>query len=416
MSEHPVVIVGGGLAGLCCARRLAREGIETRLFEAQDRVGGRVRTNLHPGPDGEYRIDRGFQVYLDAYPESRSVLDYAGLRLEAFDPGAAVWSGKRFSHVFDPFRMPTKAAAGFVSPVASLKDILPLAGLHRRILHSSLDDLWAWPEQSTLDLLQETGLSSKAIDGFFRPFFGGVFFDRELATSARFFAFIYRMFAKGAATIPHNGIESIPAQIAHALPDGTVRKRSPVESVASDGVVLEGGERVAAKAVVVATDQPERWIDLPGRPLRWRSIVGLAFAAPASPLKHTVVALDGTGQGPVNHLAVVSDVQPSLAPAGRSLILATILGDRPESDADLEQQARTQLSGWFGAQGVAQWTLLRVDRISHALPDQSAGWLEQRRRPNRVEGVWIAGDHLDNASINGAMESGRRAAELLMAE
>jgi hypothetical protein len=120
-----------GLAGLCCARSLAKQGIETLVLEASDRVGGRVRTEEHEGPHGTYRIDRGFQVYLDAYPEGRSVLDHEALRLGAFEPGAAVWTGKGMAHVFDPFPHAIQSCGRLRRPVASVKDILPLAGLHR---------------------------------------------------------------------------------------------------------------------------------------------------------------------------------------------------------------------------------------------------------------------------------------------
>jgi phytoene dehydrogenase-like protein len=157
-------------------------------------------------------------------------------------------------------------------------------------------------------------------------------------------------------------------------------------------------------------------VDMPSPALKWRSIVSLAYDASRSPLRQTVVALNGKRTGPVNHMAVVSDAQPSLAPAGRSLVLATVIGHDQRDDASLDGAARAQLGEWFESDTTNQWTLLRVDRIARALPDQSAGWLEPRRRPNQIDGVWLAGDHLDNASINGAMESGRRAAEMMLAE
>ena len=42
MSEHGVVIVGAGLAGLAAARRLVERGVEVTVVEARDRVGGRT--------------------------------------------------------------------------------------------------------------------------------------------------------------------------------------------------------------------------------------------------------------------------------------------------------------------------------------------------------------------------------------
>ena len=72
------VIVGAGMAGLCCALRLQEKGIPCLLLEASDEPGGRVRTDRVDG----FLLDRGFQVLLTAYPEARRVLDYKALRLQ----------------------------------------------------------------------------------------------------------------------------------------------------------------------------------------------------------------------------------------------------------------------------------------------------------------------------------------------
>ena len=79
-----IVIVGAGLSGLACARALTARGVEAVVLEADDAVGGRVRTQRQDG----FLIDRGFQVLLTAYPEAQAVFDYDALRLGAFAPGA----------------------------------------------------------------------------------------------------------------------------------------------------------------------------------------------------------------------------------------------------------------------------------------------------------------------------------------
>jgi phytoene dehydrogenase-like protein len=97
-----VVIVGGGVSGLSCARHLHAEGVRFTLLEAADRVGGRIRTDEAEG----YRLDRGFQVLQTAYPEARRILDYARLDLCRFAPGAKVRIRGRFHTVADPLRRP----------------------------------------------------------------------------------------------------------------------------------------------------------------------------------------------------------------------------------------------------------------------------------------------------------------------
>src|SRR5688500_9399960 len=96
--QADVMIVGAGLAGLCCGKRLAECGVWFRILAASGGVGGRVRTC---GVDG-FRRDRGFQIYLTAYPEGRRVLDLAALDLKPFTRGALVWFGGKFHRVADP--------------------------------------------------------------------------------------------------------------------------------------------------------------------------------------------------------------------------------------------------------------------------------------------------------------------------
>ncbi|HEY8506025.1 MAG TPA: FAD-dependent oxidoreductase, partial [Gemmataceae bacterium] len=249
-------------------------------------------------------------------------------------------------------------------------------------------------------------------------------FDRELATSSRLFRFVLRMFAEGDAALPEGGMGAIPAQLAARLPDGSVRLGARVRRVGKGGVTLEGGEEVRARAVVVATEGPEaarlfrgvgpddfgRDVPDPGS----RGTTTLYYAAPVPPVGEPVLVLDADRSGPANHLAVVSAAAPSYAPAGSSLIALSVIGAPGEGDEALDAQARRQMGGWFGA-AVAQWRLLRVYRIPHALPDQRAGALSPPRRPVRVHpGLYVCGDHRDNASIDGAMTSGFRAAQAVM--
>jgi hypothetical protein len=97
-----VFIVGGGLAGLCCARTLREKGVRFQILEASDQIGGRVRTDEVDG----YLLDRGFQVLLTAYPEARRLLDYGRLELKSFAPGTISWHAGRRDKFVDPWRIP----------------------------------------------------------------------------------------------------------------------------------------------------------------------------------------------------------------------------------------------------------------------------------------------------------------------
>lgn len=423
-----VIIIGAGVAGLCAARTLHRSGVRVEVLEASDAVGGRVRTDEVEG----FLLDRGFQVYLSAYPEGEAVLDLAALDLKPMYPGAIVMlpegEGVRGYRVADPWRRPIDAAMAFNSPVATLADKARLAVLDAGWRLGGVDSAWRQPERSSLEELKAAGLSEVAIERFFRPFFGGVFFDRSLETSARMLAFTYRMFATGQTCLPAQGMQRIPEQIALGLPAGTVALRSPVKSLARQGeewlVEVDSGQTRRARRVIVATDgaAAERLVPGMGK-TQWQSTITLHYGidkpAKGEPLAEPVLFLNGgtvDAANPVNHLACVSAAAPAYAPAGRGLVMANVVGDDPRSDADLDAAVRGQVGRWPGFEGAAHWRLLRMDRIRRALPNQSAGALEPAQRPvEGGRGLYVCGDHRDQASINGAMVSGRRAAEAALA-
>ena len=415
---HDVAVVGAGLAGLCCARELTARGLDVTLLEASDGVGGRVRTDELDG----FLLDRGFQVLLTAYEEAARVLDYGSLDLRAFTPGACVRVGGRFSQVSDPFRRPADLLATLASPVGSLADKARLGLLRRSVRSGPPQRVWERPETTTLAELQRLGFSARMIDRFFRPFLGGVLLDDALGTSSRQFAFVFRAFFEGDSVLPMTGIAAIPEQLAAGLPEGVVRLGTPVAAVgpaevAPNGVTLAGGERVAARAVVVAVDGPGAarlaGVAAPAS----RGVLALYFAADRAPLDEPVLLLDGDHGGPVNNACVPSSVAPGYAPAGAALVSASVLAtDDPGDDARLVPAVRDQLRGWFGPQ-VDGWRHLRTYRIAHAQPAQPPPALTPPERDVRVRpGVYVCGDHRDNASINGAMASGRRAAEAVAAD
>lgn len=406
-----VVIVGAGLAGLACGVRLAEVNVPFVILEASDEVGGRVRTNEVQG----FKLDRGFQVLLTAYPDAAELLDYEALDLHPFFSGARVRVSGRFHAIADPMRNPVDGAKTLAAPVGSLFDKARIGRLRRRVSQGSLDDLWRRPETTSLNYLRQAGFSASMVDGFFRPFFGGVFLDPDLRTSSRMLEFIFRMFANGDTALPGTGMQAIPRQLASRLPDGSLQFDARVESIELEGVRLQGGETVPASGVVVATDATSAGQLLPDLITpRTFGTACLYYAAEKAPTREPVLLLDSEPDGPVNNATVISNVSPLYAPPGASLISASTIGVPDVDDATLDRQVREQLVGWWGDQ-VSGWELLRIYRIPDALPRQEPPALSLPRRPVRLgKRRYVCGDHRDNASINGALASGRRAAEAVI--
>jgi phytoene dehydrogenase-like protein len=410
--ERSVVVVGAGLAGLCCALDLTRRGVPVSLLEASDAPGGALRTDSVQG----FLLDRGFQAFQTAYPEARCRLDYAALRLHAFRPGALVrWRG-RLRRLGDPFRAPREAWATLRSGIPTLGDAVRVARLRRELARASLEEILTRPGRAGVDALRRRGFSERMIRGFFQPLFRGVFLEPELATSSRLLEFAFRMFATGPVCLPAAGMGAIPAQLAARLPPGVLRLRARVASVDDDGATLESGERVAARAVVVAASHPEARRLLPELPpIASNAVTTLSFDAPTPPVAEPILVLNGDESGPVSHLCVPSQVAPEYGPKRHALVSVSVLGVPQADDEHLAARVRDQLRGWFGSE-VESWRLLRADRLPDALPRQTPERFDPATRPARVSGArFVCGAHREAASIGGAMRSGRRAARAVLA-
>ena len=364
MARQRVVIVGAGIAGLCCARVAADGGLEVTVLEASDDVGGRVRTDVVDG----FQLDRGFQVYLTAYPEGPRFLNLDALDLRAFEPGALIRMRARseLASLHDAMRQPTTALATLMSPAATVGDKWRTLSLKRDVRRGSAEDLLARPQMTALERLQRAGFSERVIATFFRPFFGGVFLDESLGVSSRAFDFYFRMFADGKVAVPARGMAAIPRQLAAALPAGTVRLNQRVTAISNCLVAVERGDPLLADAIVLATDGDAAADLAPEfvKPVRqWTGTTCLYFAATAGPYRRKlfgrpVILLVERGGGPINHIVSMSDVAGGYAPPDENLVSVNLLGARQEPTDVLERSVRAHLVDILGS-GVDHWRLLR---------------------------------------------------------
>ncbi|MGK5684869.1 NAD(P)/FAD-dependent oxidoreductase [Actinoplanes sp. URMC 104] len=399
-----VVIVGGGLAGLAAARRLDRAGVEWLLVEASDRIGGRVATDVVDG----WHFDRGFQVLNTAYPRVPALVDIDALDMRYFTAGVLVRRGGSLHRLENPLREPLSAAQSLTSGVGTLADRLRFAALATRCATLSPAKLLSEPETTTQEALRKAGLSHRMIEEVLRPFFSGVFADRSLDTSSHVFAMVLRSFARGRIGVPAAGMAALPAAIAGPLPYPQLLIGARTLSIAPGMVVTEAGQ-INCRAVVVATDPLSASQLLPQLPPPdMHGLTTFYFGADRAPIDEPTLIVDGDRREIIANTVVMSNAAPEYAPTGKSLIAASVVGVSAPSSAS-ETVIRVELSRLYGVP-TDDWQMLETISIPQALPAARVPQAQLRKPVDLGDGLFVAGDHRDSPSLQGALAGGWRTA------
>lgn len=404
--DADVVVVGAGLAGLTCARELERAGLDVVVLERSDAVGGRVRTDVVDG----FRCDRGFQLLNPAYPAVKQLVDVDALDLRQFAAGAALGGEGGFSVVADPRRSPKyllrSARSGYLQPT-ELARLTAWAAPALGPVHRLLER----PDEPLATSLDGAGVHGRLREEVLEPFLAGVLAEDEGETSATFTRLLLRSFLLGTPGVPAGGMSALPEQIAAGVSRLVLGAEvTSVERAGAGRRVSIAGEWYDAGAVVVAAD-PRTAAHLTGLPATpMKGLVTFWFATAEAPTDLDLLVLDPGRRGPVVNTAVMSNVAPGYAPPGRHLVQATaLMAAGPVTEHEVREHVgriyRTSAQGW---------DLVAVHEIHDALPVQPPG--QPVRRPVALgDGLFVAGDHRDTASIQGALVSGRRAARAVTA-
>lgn len=408
MTGYDVIVVGAGLAGLRCATRLAEAGRDVVVLEGADAVGGRERTDIVDG----FRLDVGFHVLNPAYPAVRRWVDVDALALRRFPVAVGVRLDDRLARLSHPLRHPLSVPGSLRSGLVGLSDLAALARwvaptvLSARAAKTgtdrTLDEAW-----------DRAGVRGALRDSVLEPFLAGVLADDRQQTSDAFVRLLVRSFALGRPGVPAAGIGALPAQLADMARRAGVGIRLSHRVVSTRNrargwhVGVEGQDAMTARAVVIATGlDPSLDVALPSP----RGLQTWWFAADQAPTDDAALRVDGRRRGPIVNTAVMTNTAPTYAPRGQHLVQATCVMPSAASEGDI----RRQLAEIWDAD-TRPWHLLRRDDIAGALPAQDPP-LRLRRSVRLGDGRYVAGDHRDTASIQGALVSGQRVAEAVLAD
>lgn len=458
-----VCIIGGGVSGMAAAIEIASNSKEedTRvvLLEADSAVGGRVRSDFTE--DG-FILDRGFAVFIERYPTAMEILDYDGLELRKFLPGAMVKlrDDERLATVVDPLRERRAAIGTLTTPVAGVKDKARLLPLFATVLTKSIDELFQMEETDSLScLLERYGFSQDFVDAFFAPFLEGIYLIPLEFQSSRMLHFVLKMIARGSTSLPRGGMQAVSDQMAaNAESKGVeIKVSTKVLSIEKSGdlysVSAESEDcstrHIKAKNVILATDVGvaknlltrmeglEGIGALPDLPQRTVGCLYYAFESPA-PVLEPILLLNGEGPGrrsskdfPINNICFPSMVQNTYSPKGFELCSVSVLesalkaystenGDGIDYEA-LDKAVRRQIAGWFpdfaaGILDESVWVKKGAYCIPNAQPSQFGSSHSANVSGGRPcgsfqgiglpAGLLVCGDHTATATLNGALESG----------
>ncbi len=413
-AEVDVVIVGAGLAGLSCAETLSRARREVCVLESAEAVGGRVRTDQVDG----FLLDRGFQVLNTGYPEVSTALDLDALDLCFFDSAVQVARSGGVERLPNPLREPRATGSVITSGLSGTRGksllgwyaaratLLPVAVLRRR---HDVTGPEAW---------RAAGLPEQVVQEVLTPFFSGVVLEREITTSRRFLDLMMRMFARGRSAVPAGGMQRMPQQIADRLPAGTVHLGVPARQVRADSVVTDAGT-VRAARVVVATDAWTACELVPalGPPPAARGVTTYHHVSDPWPGQSAARVVEAVPGSPIANTVVTSAAAPSYSGDGRALISTSVVHDTGRLPEVTDVELLEHLSRLHGVDA-SGWELLYRHDVPRALPAMTPPHPLRREQRVAHDGgeVLIAGDHRDTSSIQGALVSGRRAAEAVLAQ
>ncbi len=391
-----VGIIGAGLAGLTCAWYLKKNGVDDIVvYDSSEKAGGKLKTDEIDG----FQLDRGFQVLLPAYPEAKKILDYDLLELQKFAKGSLILKNHKKIPFYDPENGISALIKTLLKGPGTFMDKLKLLKLKWKLSRISVERIFeSEKSMSSLTYLQEFGFSEKIITEFWIPFYQGVFLENNLETDFKVLQFTFKMFAEAGAAVPKNGMGAIPDQLIEFIGREKVRTNTTVQNYTSTSITNSKNETELFDIVVIAFNNNEN--------KHYQSVTNAYFEADKLPISTKHVILNANPNKIINNVVMMSEVAPNYAKNGKHLISVSANGTYLQTDV-----FRRDLKTLFGAE-VEKWRHVKSYTIQEALPIVENG--QKKYTSMREDHLFHCGDHLLQASINGAMQSGRITAEAIL--
>ena len=397
-----IVIIGAGIAGLACAMKLKKNNRNFIIIEQSDRVGGRVGSIK----ENEYIFDLGFQIYNTEYYETNSLLNLKELKLKVFKPGASIYNGRRFEILSDPFRDPSTIFETFFSGMTTFKDKIKILTLKRALSSYCISEDQS-EDMTTLKYLKSYGFSNKIINGFFKPFFSGIFLENQLETSSKFFKNVFSNFNKGYAAVPINGMQAIPDQMVKNLnPHNLLLGNKVIEAKNPEKIVLENNEIIEAKYMVL-TGGSNSLVN--NHIVEFNSVRTFYFSSRVK-VKHSKYINLFPYDSLINNIAILSSVSENYSPEGNTLFSITII-ESDLSKSELIDIIQDKLSTYYGDEK-SNYIFMKEINIKQATIKQKTGYFDLKIEDKK--NILFAGDYTTYGSIEGAVVSGIKTAEKLI--
>lgn len=401
--DYKIIIVGAGLSGLVAAKVLEDHGYAPVIYEASDRVGGRVKTDVIEG----YQLDHGFQVLLNAYPKAKQYLDYESLELQELKPGAVIFSEGKTETLGDPLRELSLLFPTLVSGIGNIADKFKILQLNQDLKKKSIQEIFQAEETTTLNYLKARNFSEKIINKFFRPFFSGIFLEENLDTSSRMFEFVYKMFGEGLAVIPKKGMGEISNQLAAKLNATTIHFNTAVKKVEQGKITLNNSREIISHFTIIASEASPLVSNLKGQESIWKSCHNLYFEIEKRSIETPLIGLVSDPGALINNIFFHNSID-TYSKGDKELLSVTVVKETELLGKALQKKVEEDLLQFCG---IGELRFLKHYAIKKALPDLDTVHYELEPTETQLSGnIFLAGDQLLNGSQNAAMLSGERAA------